>query len=88
MKVLFGMLGKCKVLSNHMVFIKSSQVILFPYIIGRFQKKCWFLNSRIAGRGSTFSIRPACRTGVSDRTCRTTGRVGQDVSDRTLFHMG
>ena len=77
MKVLFGMLGKCKVLSNHMVFIKSSQVILFPYIIGRFQKKCWFLNSRIAGRGSTFSIRPACRTGrvgrqdVSDKTCRT-----------------
>ena len=56
-----------KVLSNHIVFIKLSQVILFPYIIGRFQKKCWFLNSRIAGRG----VKISHLTSVSDRTCRT-----------------
>ena len=61
------MLGKCKVLSNHMVFIKLSQVIVFPYILGMFQKKVWFLNSRIAGRGVKIS-HPAS---VSDRTCRT-----------------
>ena len=57
-----------------MVFIKLSQVILFPYILGRFQKKFWFLNSRIAGRGGqNFPFGQ---------------RVGQDVSDRTLFHIG
>ena len=61
------MLGKCKVLSNHMVYIKLSQVILFPYIIGRFQKKFWFLNSRIAGRGVNISHSAS----VSDRTCQT-----------------
>ena len=41
--------------SNHMVFIKLSHVILFPYIIGRFQKKFWFLTSRIAARGIKMS---------------------------------
>ena len=39
-----------------MVFIKLSQVILFPYIIGRFQKKCWVL--RIAEEGS--KVRTGC----------------------------
>ena len=63
----FGMLGKCKVLYNHMVSIKLSQVILFPYIIGRFQKKCWFLNSRIAGKG----VKISHSASVSDRTYRT-----------------
>ena len=67
MKWVFGMLEKCKVLSNHMVFKKLSQVILFPYILGRFQKKCWFLNSRIAGRG----VKISHSASVSDRTCRT-----------------
>ena len=73
-KWVFGMLEKCKVLSNHVVFIKLSEVILFPYILGRSQKKFWFLNSRIAGRG--VNIFPFGQ------------RVGQDVSDRTLFHLG
>ena len=63
-----------KVLSNHMVLIKLSQVILFPYILGRFQKKFWFLNSMIAGGGG--------------QHISFDQRVGQDVSDRTLFHMG
>ena len=56
MKWFFGMLEKCKVLSNHMAFIKLSEVILFSYILGRFQKKFWFLNSRIAGRGQNFTF--------------------------------
>ena len=38
--------------------------MLFPYIIGRFQKKCWFLNSRIAGIGVNISNLAS----VSDRT--------------------
>ena len=68
------MLEKCKILSNYMVFIKLSQVIFFPYILGRFQKKFWFLNSRIDGRGvKNFPFGQ---------------RVGQDVSDRTLFTWG
>ena len=58
---------KCKVLSNHMKFIKLNQVMLFPYIIGRFQNKFCFLNSRIAGRGVHISHSAS----VSDRTCRT-----------------
>ena len=61
------MLEKCKVLSNHMVFIKLSQVILFPYILGRFQKKVWFHNSRIVGRG----VKIVLSASVSDRACRT-----------------
>ena len=51
----FGMLGKCKVLSNPMELIKLRQVIVFPYVIDRYQKKFWFLNSRIAGRGVDIS---------------------------------
>ena len=66
-KWVFVMLGKCKVLSSHMVFIKLSLVILFPYIIGRFQKKFGFLNSRIAGRG----VKMSHSASVSDRTCQT-----------------
>ena len=61
------MLGKCKVLSNHIVFIKLSKVSLFSYNIGRFQKKFWFLNSKIPGRGVKISYLAS----VSDRTCRT-----------------
>ena len=69
------MLEKCKILSNYMVFIKLSQVIIFPYILGRFQKKFLFLNSSIDlwERGQHFPFGQ---------------HVGQDVSDRTLFHMG
>ena len=55
-----------------MVVIKLSEVILFPYIIGRFQKKFRFLNSRVGvgvGVGSKVPTRPAFRT----------GRVGQDI---------
>ena len=33
------MLENCKVLSNHVVVIKLSEVILFPYILGGSQKK-------------------------------------------------
>ena len=62
--VFFGMLGKWKVLSNHVVFIKLNQVILFPYIIGRFQKKFWFPNSRIAEG----DVKNSNSTSVSDRT--------------------
>ena len=61
------MLEKCKVLSNHVVFIKLSEVILFPYILGKSQKKFWFLNSRIAGGG----VKISHSASVSDRTCRT-----------------
>ena len=53
--------------TNHMVFIELRQVILFPYIIGGFQKKLWFLNSRIAGRG----VKISHSASVSDRKCRT-----------------
>ena len=67
MKWVFWHVGKVKVLSNHMVFIKLSQVVLFPYILGRFKKKFWFLNSRIAGRG----VKLSHSVSVSDRTCRT-----------------
>ena len=64
-KWVFGMLGKCKVLSNHMIFIKLNQVILFHYIIGRFKKKFWFLNSRIAGGGG---VKISHSASMSDRT--------------------
>ena len=51
-----------------MVFMKSSQVILFPYIIVMFQKEFYFFYLKDNRGGSKVPTRPACRT----------GRVGQD----------